>query len=260
MPLIQAESSYIDLAQLVLYAFWIFFAGLIYYLHRENKREGYPLESDRSDRAPRVAVQGWPRMPEPKTYKLAHGGTAVAPNGRKDTREVKAVPVAGYPGAPLEPTGDPMVDGVGPAAYAQRADEPDLTYDGEPKLVPLRVATDHVLESRDPDPRGMAVIGADGKAGGTVRDVWVDRSECLIRYLEVETGSGTATRRVLLPMNFARVTRGGVLVKSITSAHFAKVPGLRNPDVVTLLEEDKIMGFYGGGHLYALPQRTEPLI
>jgi photosynthetic reaction center H subunit len=260
MPIVQAEPSYIDLAQLVLYAFWVFFAGLIYYLHRENKREGYPLESDRSDRAPRVAVQGWPRIPEPKTYKLPHGGTAVAPNGRKDTREIKAAPVAGYPGAPLEPTGDPMVDGVGPAAWAQRADEPDRTYDGEPKIVPLRVATDHALESRDPDPRGMPVFGADGKAGGTVRDVWVDRSECLIRYLEVETGSGGAARRVLLPLNFARVNADRVLVKSITSAHFAKVPALRNPDTVTLLEEDRIMGFYGGGHLYATPQRAEPLI
>ena len=34
-------------AQVVLYAFWIFFAGLILYLRREDKREGYPLESDR---------------------------------------------------------------------------------------------------------------------------------------------------------------------------------------------------------------------
>lgn len=259
MP-INAESSYIDLAQLVLYAFWIFFAGLIYYLHRENKREGYPLESDRSDRAPRVVVQGWPRIPQPKTYKLAHGGTAVAPNGRKDTREIKAVPVAGFPGAPLQPTGDPMVDAVGPASYAQRADEPDRTVEGEPKIVPLRVATDHVLESRDPDPRGMPVIGADGQRGGTVRDVWVDRSEALIRYLEVETGAGDSTRRVLLPMNFARVKPGGVHVKSVLSTHFAKVPGLRNPDLVTLLEEDKIVGFYGGGHLYALPSRTEPVV
>lgn len=258
--LVQAESSYIDLAQLVLYAFWIFFAGLIYYLHRENKREGYPLESDRSDRAPRVAVQGFPRIPEPKTYKLAHGGTAVAPNGLKDTREIKAVPVAGFPGAPLAPTGDPMVDGVGPASYAQRADEPDLTYDGEPKIVPLRVAADHVLESRDPDPRGMPVIAADGKQGGVVRDVWVDRSEALIRYLEVETGSGNAMRRVLLPLNFARVKPGAVHVKSVLSTHFAKVPGLRNPDLVTLLEEDKIMGFYGGGCLYATPDRSEPLV
>ena len=37
----------IDLALIALYAFWIFFAGLIFYLRREDKREGYPLVSDR---------------------------------------------------------------------------------------------------------------------------------------------------------------------------------------------------------------------
>jgi photosynthetic reaction center H subunit len=40
-----AITGYIDVAQITLYAFWIFFAGLIYYLLQENKREGYPLES-----------------------------------------------------------------------------------------------------------------------------------------------------------------------------------------------------------------------
>jgi photosynthetic reaction center H subunit len=41
-----AITQYIDVAQLVLYLFWIFFAGLIYYLRRENQREGYPMETD----------------------------------------------------------------------------------------------------------------------------------------------------------------------------------------------------------------------
>ena len=42
-------TSYIDVAQFALYAFWLFFAGLIFYLLRENKREGYPLVApDRS--------------------------------------------------------------------------------------------------------------------------------------------------------------------------------------------------------------------
>jgi photosynthetic reaction center H subunit len=36
----------IDLALVSLYAFWLFFAGLIYYLQTENMREGYPLEDD----------------------------------------------------------------------------------------------------------------------------------------------------------------------------------------------------------------------
>ena len=83
-----------------------------------------------------------------------------------------------------------MLDGVGPGAYADRAETPDLTFEGLPKIVPLRVATDFTIEPRDPDPRGMEVIGADGQTGGVVRDAWVDRSETLIRYLEVEIASG----------------------------------------------------------------------
>ena len=80
MP-IGAITGYIDIAQLVLYAFWIFFAGLIIYLRREDKREGYPLESDRSDRAPRVNVVGFPKPPEPKEYRLPLGqGTRKAPH------------------------------------------------------------------------------------------------------------------------------------------------------------------------------------
>jgi photosynthetic reaction center H subunit len=65
-------TSYIDVPQMVLYAFWIFFAGLIWYLRREDKREGYPLESDRGGN---VKVQGFPAMPEPKTFRLPHGGS-----------------------------------------------------------------------------------------------------------------------------------------------------------------------------------------
>jgi hypothetical protein len=47
---IGAITQYIDVAQIVLYAFWIFFFSLLVYLRREDKREGYPLESDRTDR------------------------------------------------------------------------------------------------------------------------------------------------------------------------------------------------------------------
>ncbi|MEL6185723.1 MAG: photosynthetic reaction center subunit H, partial [Myxococcota bacterium] len=41
-----AITEYIDVAQVTLYVFWIFFAGLIIYLRREDTREGYPLEAD----------------------------------------------------------------------------------------------------------------------------------------------------------------------------------------------------------------------
>lgn len=61
-------TQYLDLTTLVLYAFWIFFAGLIYYLRREDKREGYPLKSDRRN----VAVQGFPAVPPRKTFNTGH--------------------------------------------------------------------------------------------------------------------------------------------------------------------------------------------
>ena len=257
-----AFTQYIDVAQVVLYVFWAFLAGIIIYLHREDKREGYPLESERSAH---ITVQGWPGVPAPKTYLLADGSTVQAPRAEPyDARPVKATAIGPWPGAPLEPDGDPMVDGVGPAAYAERLDIPDATVHGTPKLVPLRIADGWHIEERDPDPRGMEVIGADGKVGGTVKDVWVDRGEYIMRYLEVEVSDkkSGATRNVLLPTTLSRISgsKRQVGVKSITSKQFMTVPGIRNPDVVTRLEEDRICAYYAGGHLYATPERAEPLV
>jgi photosynthetic reaction center H subunit len=66
-------------------------------------------------------------------------------------------------------------------------------------------------------------------------------------------------KRVLLPIPFARINKRGVKVTAITGAQFSDVPTTRHPDQVTLLEEDKIAGYYGGGYLYSTPQRQEPL-
>lgn len=249
-----AITQYVDVAQLVLYAFWIFFAGLIYYLVRENHREGYPMETETG----RGHITGWP-VPQPKVYKLAHGGEFMAPNDKVSPQTLQAEPTHRYAGAPLVPTGsNPMLDGVGPGAWADRADTPDLTIDGAPKIVPLRASTVYAVSDKDVDPRGLPVIGADGEIGGTVTDLWLDTSEMLFRYLELQVvGSG---RRVLLPMNFARVKRDQVKVKSILGAQFAQVPATRAPDLVTFLEEEKIMGYYGAGTLYAEPSRAEPAV
>ncbi len=77
------------------------------------------------------------------------------------------------------PTGNPMLDGVGPGSWADREDVPELNIDKVPAIVPLRVAEGTFLEPRDPDPRGMKVIGADREIAGVVTDVWVDRAEAL---------------------------------------------------------------------------------
>jgi photosynthetic reaction center H subunit len=247
----------IDLAQVVLYAFFIFFIGLVVYLRREDKREGYPLVVDGGGK---VHGYGWPMPPAPKTFRMPHGPDVSVPNvNRGDAPVTGAVPSAGFPGAPLEPLGDPMLAGVGPSSYANRADVPDLTVDGVDKIVPMRIATTFSIATEDPDPRGMSVIGADHTEAGIVREVWVDRSEIMIRYVEVELTGGT---RVMLPWNFCRVERHmrRINVKSILSTQFINVPKLASPDRITLLEEDKVCAYYGGGHLYARPSRAEPLL
>jgi photosynthetic reaction center H subunit len=251
--------AYLDFAQVVLYVFWIFFACLIFYLRREDKREGYPLESTASGGG---VQHGFPRMPDPKTYLLRDGHTVTLPNNRNHRGPVALTPVAVWEGAPQEPTGNPMLDGVGPASWANREDVPETDIEGLPCIVPLRLAEKTFLESRDPDPRGMKVIGADGEIGGVVTDVWLDRAEALIRYIEVEVTAAGGAKRVLLPMTFAIVngSRGRVIVDAILGSQFANVPVTKSLDQVTKLEEDKICGYYGGGTLYATPSRQEPLI
>lgn len=251
--------SHLDVAQVVLYAFWIFFAGLIFYLRREDRREGYPLENESMGRS---KAHGFLLIPTPKIFRLPHGGTVSAPRVETDDRSIKAVKVAPWPGAPLDPVGDPMLAAVGPGAYALRADVTEKTHDGRDLIVPMRVAANYAVAAEDGNPVGMKVAGADRKVAGVVRDLWVDRGESMLRYYEVELGPDWASRRVLLPVNFSRVdfSRRVVNVEAILGDHFANVPMTRDPDKVTLLEEEKIMAYYGAGTLYATPGRVEPML
>jgi photosynthetic reaction center H subunit len=151
-----------------------------------------------------------------------------------------------------------MVDGVGPAAYAMRADHPELTLEGHTKIVPLRVDNEWGIASQDRDIRGWPVRGCDGQDAGTVKDLWVDRSEHLFRYIEVDLGGKT----VLCPFFAARVEIQGkfISVDSIAAEQFKRVPALKKPDQITLLEEEKVQAYYAGGKLYATPDRQEPLL
>ena len=89
-----AITAYIDVAQVVLYLFWIFFFGLIYYLIRENHREGYPMDSDRG------VIEGWPRAPAPKTYRLADGREVQAPRDEPLQGPLNAEPTYRGAGSP----------------------------------------------------------------------------------------------------------------------------------------------------------------
>ena len=255
--------GYIDVAQIVLYAFWIFFAGLIWYLQAESRREGYPLENDVTGEYTKDA---WLQLPSAKTFKLPHDmGDRTYPNAEnRDTRPIKARRAGHYPGSPLIPTGDnPMLDCVGPASWAERPDHPDLTPHGTAKIVPLRVATEFKVAEGDKNPIGMDVVSADGETVGQISDAWVDQTESYLRYLEVKFGSNTR----LIPIHFANQRRVGqgfkpataeYYVHNLKAGQFAKIPKTASPDQITMLEEEKIMGYFGGGGLYADPQRAEP--
>ena len=248
-----AITQYVDVAQIVLYMFWAFFAGLIYYLLRENHREGYPMDNGHLQGGP-VQI-GWP-VPEPKVFKLANGREVLAPDVNRADGSYSAQPTHGWLGAPLEPVGDPLLAGIGPGAWAARADEPDLYHGDQIKIVPLRIAADHGVMSPDLDPRGMSVYGADMHQAGTVKDLWVDRCEMMFRYLEVALPSGGT---VLLPMTFSRINARGVFVQAVLADQFAHVPKIKSPEQITLLEEEKITAYFGAGTMYATPERQEPL-
>jgi photosynthetic reaction center H subunit len=257
---IGAITGYVDLAQIILYLFWLFFAGIIFYLVLEGHREGYPMESEGPSGS--ATVRGWP-IPEPKTYLLASGRTVTVPelsrpeppqNTRRDGMSF---------GNPYIPTGDPMTSGVGPGAYAMRADVPDMDLHGQPIIRPLRVLNGFHVSKNDTNPCGLPVLGTDNKVAGKVVDMWVDTCEMMFRFIEVELsvggGEGNA-RRVLLPVPFARIKSDSVKAHSIYASQFANVPRTKNADQVTLLEEEKISAYYGGGSLYADPMRSEPLL
>ena len=181
-----------------------------------------------------------------------------------------ARPVDSGFGAPLEPIGNPLTAGIGPGAWAERSDKPDLTVKGIPRVVPMRVATDFSVAHEDPDPRGLDVKGMDGVVGGKVVELWVDRSEPSLRYLEIEvTGGG----RRLVPAAFMRIPRAKgwmpfmssgpsashVQLDVLKAGDFAGIPQTKSPDLVTLLEEDKISAYFGAGSLWNSELRFGPL-
>ncbi|MEE4153799.1 MAG: photosynthetic reaction center subunit H [Erythrobacter sp.] len=265
-----ANATYIvgtlDVAELAFWLFFFFFIGLVLYLNRESRREGYPLESEWDG-----ALESLPLLnADKKVFKLPHGrGTYVPEDVARDPVNIAARRAFNGGGAPYIPTGNPMKDGLGPAAWANRADYPDLTFDGRPRIVPIEDSHEIVVARQDPALIGWPVMAADKKIAGKVSDIWVDQSEHIIRYLEIETNAGD---KVLAPMFVAAVHRKGLLsgilpdkpelveIDAITSEQFADVPRTKMPRQITRLEEDKIMAYYGGGYLYATPDRAEPVL
>ena len=246
----------LDVAQITLYFFWLFFAGLVFYLRKEDRREGYPLEGD-SQWGAKNRDFIW--IPAPKTFLRWDGQKVTAPNYKEDRRPINGTKTEPWGGAPLTPTGDPLLANVGPGSYAQRSDIPYKTAEGHDLLAPLRVATNFAVPAGAANPTGYAVVGADRIQGGVIRDLWVDRAESILRYYEADLPTG---RRVMIPIHFASIDskRRTVTVNALNAAQFANVPAIKDADRITLLEEDKISAYYGAGTLYATVDRVEPLL
>ena len=248
----------IDIAELMVYVFFLFFLGLVIYLRREDRREGYPVEDDIGGRLRRDGTLFNTALP--KTFKLPFGqGSVTQPNNNRDPVEVaNSRRVSRWAGSPIEPVGDPIMAGVGPGARAHRAKFADMTAEGHLRIVPIGDATGTTVEARDVDPRGLTVRGADGEIAGKVSDIWVDRSEMLIRYLEVDTG----TRKVLMPMTMAFVSRSrnNVTCSALAAGQFGAAPTPAKAGEITRDEEEQIVAYFGGGYLYATPSRQEPVL
>ncbi|WP_242186267.1 photosynthetic reaction center subunit H [Sphingomonas sp. CARO-RG-8B-R24-01] len=253
----------IDVAMVVFYAFVLFFLCLVIYLRREDRREGYPLEHEVTGRL--ESEGGFFLTALPKTFRLSFDrGTVTTPTKGREPVEIAARFTDRFAGAPYAPTGNPLVDGIGPAAYAQRAHHPDIDMEGHPRIVPMGVALDFQIERRDPDPRGMPMLGCDGRVSGVVSELWIDRADRLIRYLAVdlEMGGATGSGAVLVPMMMTSIDRrrGVVVCDAITAAQFADAPRIGATERITLYEEDRVLGYFGGGYLYATPDRQEPYL
>jgi photosynthetic reaction center H subunit len=249
----------LDIAELTFFAFFLFFLGLVWYLRGEDRREGYPVEDDLTGAAHGGVETDALFFKPAKTFKLPHGlGEVTTPTAnQRDELPTNVLPRA-WAGEPLDVVGDKLTSGVGPASIAQRADRPDLDMHGQPRIVPTRVISHPVtVHENDVNPVGLPVYGLDGAAAGTVKDLWMDRAESCLRYMEVElTAGGT----ILMPITMSRVTRAGVMTDAITAAQIAGVPRTKSADQVTLLEEEKITAYFGAGYLWATPDRAEPLI
>lgn len=247
----------IDVALLVFWAFVLFFVCLIFYLRREDRREGYPLEDEITGR---LETLGGPmHTASTKAFLLPFGhGTVTAPTKGREPVDIAARRTDRFPGAPYAPTGNPLADGIGPAARADRADRPDVDMDNHPRVVPLSRATDYGVSPKDSDVSGWPLVGADGANAGRVSDLWIDTADRIIRYIQFDAEGAPA----LVPMTMAVVDRrrGRIVIDALNGEQFSGVPRLARPDQITLYEEERVVAYFGGGYLYANQSRQEPLL
>ncbi|MDY8108493.1 photosynthetic reaction center subunit H [Fulvimarina sp. 2208YS6-2-32] len=247
-----AFTEQLDLPLLLVIAFFLFFLALVYYLRGEDKREGYPLVSDRTrGTGKRMSVVGFPNLPKPKSFLMQDGTLRYAPHADKE-RDLNMAPAYPFPGAPFQPLGDPLLDGVGPASYALKEDKPLRSIEGHLTVAPMRNNPDYYLEESGPALIGIPVVAADGAPIGTVKDLWVNAVEYFIRYVEIDVNvEGGKTGTLLAPFYFAELHNGRMKFGTLTREQLLRVPTLATSEYITAREEDRLNAYFAGGTLYA---------
>ena len=204
----------------------------IFYIQRENMREGYPMEDD--DGIRHRPIRGPSLCPPTRRSILPHGRkvTLTVPSGqRRGSVRIMAMRRTSSEnnGFPLEPTGDPMLDGIGVRqAWAnRREDAPELDGHGHPKIVPM--SKKERLLTTQPWHRPARDAGCGGRrfeVVGKITDMWIDEPEQtgpLSRDLDLDAKVGVEGKR-LVPLTLARIWGGKVKINSIYGKHFATVP------------------------------------
>ena len=89
-----------DLASLAIWMFWAFFAVLVYYLQRENMREGYPLQNDDGSDSP---TKDHFRFLNPNLYPSSWSRKVSVPDGKPEARDLALRRTSDANGYPMEP-------------------------------------------------------------------------------------------------------------------------------------------------------------
>lgn len=262
-----AITGHLDAVQIVVAIFFLGFGALVFYLRREDKREGYPLV----DVSPRgVPIQGFPEVPPPKRYRLLDGSTTQVPHVTEPSAMRAEAPLF-HLGRPLIPIGDPVTAEVGPGAYPLRIDHP-FQFKDEPQVRPMRATPGWRVAPGDVDPRGLPVVDAARQTVGSVVELWVDRGVKLLRYLEVrldgpeapDAAPEGAIANVLVPIYHTDVGRRRVALLRIHAGRLQAAPRTRDDDRITAREEDMITAYfaavrqYGGGSVGAAAAVANP--
>jgi photosynthetic reaction center H subunit len=250
-------SNQLDIPTLAFWVFVLFFVGLVCWIQRESKREGYPL---RASPFTDELMDGFPPPPEePRSYILNEGGTTQAPHYFEQP-PTQARPMHRFDGTPFYPLGNPLLAGIGPGSWVMKRDEPAVNERGELVLQPLRLLPAWSIQKLDADPRGMAVFDWRWNEIGVVTDVWIDRDTKIILLLDVELRNGLNAGRALVPIYHTDIREKSrrVRVPSLWAHQFADVPMPARPDMITGREEERLNAYYSAGFFYRRDALTFP--